>query len=616
MPHHVQHGYMVAMPHLSALSWTFKEELQATAKQAVNSGIPETTYYVYDSNGQRARKITENSSPLGRSGGVKDERIYIGSFELYRNSSGLERETLHIMDDKNRIAMIDTEVQADSSLWSRFRRWVSSSFGGGREELIRYQLGNHLGSASLELNENAQVISYEEYHPYGTTAYQAKNATIKAAAKRYRYTGMERDEESGFSYHSARYYLSWLGRWLSSDPGGLIDGTNLYQYSRNNPIVLNDPNGMDPPSKEEPFNLRLYLPQLSPLRLSGNVQVHDAFSSDRSVSGQLTLDTSFRTGFGLGIPRIGLNTVGFIDGSGSATVNTEERTGQLSLRGGSVLGVPGSGLNLVVLGSGTFQVPVPERIQLNQASQTFLTALPHSTGNVNLHGDIRYSNFLLAGFSATGSYNAGQFTGAFNATSFGGLGRLHLDASGNIDPTTGQLSQLSLLGSAGVRIPLLANLSATGSGTLNETGGLSLRASADLRLFGLPSLHAEGTGTANAQGIDFRGSFSGAGPLYTSYIRGDFSLSSSSGFSANAFIAGITYTPKVSVTDTNPPTSGMIAAGGEPKTPWTPEGLTLGASFFNLSHGNLSHVSGGIIPELNNNIFTNLRVGATARFFF
>ena len=38
--------------------------------------------------------------------------------------------------------------------------------------LVRYQLGNHLGSASLELDEKGALISYEEYHPYGTTAFQ------------------------------------------------------------------------------------------------------------------------------------------------------------------------------------------------------------------------------------------------------------------------------------------------------------------------------------------------------------------------------------------------------------------------------------------------------------
>src|SRR5581483_3577579 len=76
--------------------------------------------------------------------------------------------------------------------------------------------------------------------------YQAMNASINAAAKRYRYTGMERDEESGLEYHSARYYLPWLGRWLSADPIGVSGGLNVYAYSHNAPLAYTDGNGQDP----------------------------------------------------------------------------------------------------------------------------------------------------------------------------------------------------------------------------------------------------------------------------------------------------------------------------------------------------------------------------------
>jgi RHS repeat-associated protein len=96
------------------------------------------------------------------------------------------------------------------------------------------------------LNENAAVITYEEYHPYGTTAYQLRNKNVNTAAKRYRYTGMERDEESGMSYHSARYYLPWLGRWLNSDPIENQIGTNKYEYVLNNPIIFSDNDGLSP----------------------------------------------------------------------------------------------------------------------------------------------------------------------------------------------------------------------------------------------------------------------------------------------------------------------------------------------------------------------------------
>ena len=139
------------------------------------------------------------------------------------------RETLHIMDDKQRIALVETRNAGDD---------------GSTQQLIRYQFGNHLGSASLELDDQAQIISYEEYTPYGSTSYQAVRQQTEVNPKRYRYTGKERDEESGLYYHGARYYAPWLGRWTQADPAGTVDGTNLYAYASASPIRLVDPNGM------------------------------------------------------------------------------------------------------------------------------------------------------------------------------------------------------------------------------------------------------------------------------------------------------------------------------------------------------------------------------------
>lgn len=87
------------------------------------------------------------------------------------------------------------------------------------------------------------MISYEEYHPYGTSAYRAGRSATEVKLKRYRYTGMKRDEESGLAYHTARYYLVWLGRWGSCDPIGIGDGVNVYGYVKGNPIILIDISG-------------------------------------------------------------------------------------------------------------------------------------------------------------------------------------------------------------------------------------------------------------------------------------------------------------------------------------------------------------------------------------
>src|SRR5690606_20639687 len=94
-----------------------------------------------------------------------------------------------------------------------------------------------------EVDESGEVISYEEYHPYGTSAYRAVDSSVDVSAKRYRYTGMERDEETGLAYHSARYYVPWLGRWTAADPIAVEDGTNRFAYVHARPVVLLDATG-------------------------------------------------------------------------------------------------------------------------------------------------------------------------------------------------------------------------------------------------------------------------------------------------------------------------------------------------------------------------------------
>ncbi|KAF5429429.1 hypothetical protein C5S39_08945, partial [Candidatus Methanophagaceae archaeon] len=61
---------------------------------------------------------------------------------------------------------------------------------------------------------------------------------------RYRYTGMERDEETGLNYHSARYYAPWLGRWVSFDPEqGTYPEWSSYCYANTNPLNNKDATG-------------------------------------------------------------------------------------------------------------------------------------------------------------------------------------------------------------------------------------------------------------------------------------------------------------------------------------------------------------------------------------
>jgi RHS repeat-associated protein len=226
---HDLHGNMTSMPHLQRMEWDFEDQLHHVDKGT------EQIYYVYDASGQRARKVAEKNN-----GSLVEERIYLGGFEVFQQRDGagavnLERETLHIMDDKQRIAMVETRIQGNDPAPSR---------------LVRYQFSNHLGSSNLELDDQAKIISYEEYYSYGSTSYQAVRSQTEIP-KRYRLAAKERDEESGLYYFGARYYAPQICRWIAVDPAGIKKNINVYAYVSNRPIVLVDPDGRDeePPEK-------------------------------------------------------------------------------------------------------------------------------------------------------------------------------------------------------------------------------------------------------------------------------------------------------------------------------------------------------------------------------
>lgn len=224
-------GNMTSMPHLSLMTWDFANRLRSTAQQVVGDGNPETCWYNYGASGQRVRKATVN----GR-GRIIRERIYLGGYEVTREytSSGeltLERQILIVADSGKNVAVIETTTIDTSAPTA------------SRPAAIRYQFSDHLGSSCVELDESAGIISYEEYYPFGATSFLAGRSAAEVSLKRYRYTGHEHDIESGLHYHGARYYAPWIGRWTSCDQMGLVDGTSLYIYARNEPTNRVDNSG-------------------------------------------------------------------------------------------------------------------------------------------------------------------------------------------------------------------------------------------------------------------------------------------------------------------------------------------------------------------------------------
>ncbi|MEK7763142.1 MAG: RHS repeat-associated core domain-containing protein, partial [Nitrospirota bacterium] len=239
------HGNMLNLANVAPgqhLQWDHRDMIKSL--DLVGGGI---THYQYDSGKQRTRKYLKRAvtNPDGSKRWVRHwERIYLGGHELYRRYNGNgttvveEIESHHLFEGEQHVLLVDDVITASGMANPR-----PDGLSVQAQTLFRYQYGNHLGSACLELDDQAEIISYEEYHSYGTAAYRAMKSGIGAPPKRYQYTGKERDEESGLYYHGARYYAPWLVRWTNCDPAGTLDGLNLYSYIRANPLRYVDATG-------------------------------------------------------------------------------------------------------------------------------------------------------------------------------------------------------------------------------------------------------------------------------------------------------------------------------------------------------------------------------------
>ena len=127
-----------------------------------------------------------------------------------------------------------------------------------------YLSADHLGSVRLVTNQAGNVVSRHDYLPFGEEMAgnaPGRNSQFGASDNvSQRFTGQERDSESGLDYFGARYFGSALGRWTSPDVLNVTNDRllnpsrtlNKYVYGANNPLSLVDPDGRDVVALVEP----------------------------------------------------------------------------------------------------------------------------------------------------------------------------------------------------------------------------------------------------------------------------------------------------------------------------------------------------------------------------
>lgn len=107
-----------------------------------------------------------------------------------------------------------------------------------------YYIKDQLGSVRITMNQQGNVVSGQDYYPYGEICRSINNADPN---DKYKFTEKERDTETNLDYFGARYFDSQISRWLSVDPlADKYPGWSPYNYTLNNPLRMVDPNGKFP----------------------------------------------------------------------------------------------------------------------------------------------------------------------------------------------------------------------------------------------------------------------------------------------------------------------------------------------------------------------------------
>ncbi len=172
--------------------------------------------YTYDADGNRVEKSDGSNPPSGTLYWYMSMGI-VGESDL---SGNLQSE--YIFFDGERVARKDFPGNA-----------------------VSYYFSDHLKTASVITNAVGTIKSESDYYPWGGELQFTNNDS-----NHYKFTGKERDSESGLDNMGKRYYSSAMGRFTSPYP--LLNSGqpwnpqswNRYSYTYSNPLRYTDPTGL------------------------------------------------------------------------------------------------------------------------------------------------------------------------------------------------------------------------------------------------------------------------------------------------------------------------------------------------------------------------------------
>jgi RHS repeat-associated protein len=261
------------------LCWTEDNRLENVKDDKIGA------YYNYDAPGERNLKLNGGTTNVTQNGStvnipVLDQQTLYASSLVTVNDQGY---TKHYFEEGKRICSKIgngrltnvtapvTPINGDySKLLNVLRDNIKKSFSIciGSEPYIQtkdlythiiqpninttassepsfYYHSDHLGSSSYITGDNGQKTQTLAYMPSGEDWVDLKHNSPSYTTP-YKFTGKEKDTETGYNYYGARYYTDNLSIFLSTDPmSDKYPSLSSYTYCANNPVMLIDPDGKD-----------------------------------------------------------------------------------------------------------------------------------------------------------------------------------------------------------------------------------------------------------------------------------------------------------------------------------------------------------------------------------
>ena len=178
-----------------------------------------STQYHYDALGRRVAKQMRRMRSDGTQAQHRTEFQWLGM------------SMVQVLDEER----LQTYIYSPDSPYTPLARVDQNRQMDGQISPMQTVYHHHAhdnGQVQSVTDESGEVIWSARYGAFGRLNL-TQRPDFKSFNEQLRFAGQYADEETGLHYNTFRYYDPEVGRFVSSDPIGLLGGVNLYRYAPN-----------------------------------------------------------------------------------------------------------------------------------------------------------------------------------------------------------------------------------------------------------------------------------------------------------------------------------------------------------------------------------------------